>query len=177
MLTANEIKLQRANGNIVVEPWDPACLGPNSYDVHLHPKLMIYKEEVLDSRKENRTGEYTIPEEGFVLKPGKLYLGKTVEYTETNNLIPAYDGRSSVGRLGISSHVTAGFGDIGFKGNWTLEIVVVHPVRVYPYMRIGQLYWERPDGEVLQNTYHGKYQGERDIAASRMWKDRENENA
>lgn len=175
MLTKNEIIAQHDAGNIVITPWDPASLGPNSYDVRLAPELMIYKEIVLDAKRDNRTKTYTIPEEGLVLKPGILYLGKTVEYTESYDLIPMYEGRSSVGRLGIYSHVTAGFGDIGFKGNWTLEISVVQPVRVYPNMRIGQLYWHKPEGEIQGNTYQGKYQGSRDIVASRMWRDRENE--
>lgn len=175
MLTKNEIIAQHDAGNIIITPWDPASLGPNSYDVRLAPELMIYKEIILDSRRENRVERYIIPEEGLVLSPGVLYLGKTVEYTESHGLIPMYEGRSSVGRLGIFSHVTAGFGDIGFKGNWTLEISVIQHVRIYPYMRIGQLYWHQPEGEIRDNIYQGKYQDSRNIVASRMWRDRENE--
>ena len=107
-----------------------------------------------------------------MLRPGRLYLGKTVEWTSSPGFVPMYEGRSSLGRLGVSSHITAGFGDIGFEGNWTLEISVVQPVRIYPGMRIGQLYWHKPVGEIT-STYQGKYQGQEGIQASKLYEDRE----
>lgn len=172
MLTGNEIRNQYYAGNIVIEPFDEACVGPNSYDVHLSGELFCYTEATLDSRRENRGTTFKIPAEGMILWPGELYLGRTVEYTESPNHIPMYEGRSSLGRLGVSSHVTAGFGDIGFKGTWTLEITVAKAVRVYAGMRIGQLYWHRPDGLVLRR-YDGKYQGQEDATPSQLYKDRE----
>ena len=72
------------------------------------------------------------------------------------------------------SHVSAGFGDIGFKGSWTLEMVVAQPVRIYPGMRIGQIYWHKPVGEVT-DYYHGKYQGQRGIQPSKLYEDFEEE--
>lgn len=116
MLTGNEIKIQIESGNIGIYPYDENCIGPNSYDVRLGDQLMVYREAVLDARRENRTRVIDIPEEGLVLLPGKLYLGKTVEWTSSPWYVPMYEGRSSLGRLGISSHITAGFGDIGFEG-------------------------------------------------------------
>lgn len=172
MLTGNEIIIQHSIGSIVIEPFDPDCVGPNSYDVHLGDKLMVYTDVILDAKQENRTRTITIPEEGIVLRPGRLYLGKTVEWTSSPGFVPMYEGRSSLGRLGVSSHITAGFGDIGFEGNWTLEISVVQPVRIYPGMRIGQLYWHKPVGEIT-STYQGKYQGQEDIQASKLYEDRE----
>lgn len=170
MLTGNEIRIQVEAGNIVISPYDPACIGPNSYDVHLGDELMVYTEAVLDARENNRTRTIPIPPEGYVLKPGRLYLAKTREYTESLYHVPMYEGRSSLGRLGVSSHITAGFGDIGFRGNWTLEISVVQPARIYPGMRIGQLYWHKPDGAVLQR-YCGKYQDATDPVGSRLWQE------
>lgn len=172
MLTGNEIRIQIESGGIIIRPYDETCIGPNSYDVHLGDRLVVYWEAILDARRENRTRELLIPDDGLVLYPGRLYLGRTVEYTESPDFVPMYEGRSSLGRLGISSHITAGFGDIGFKGSWTLEISVVHPVRIYRGMRIGQLYWHKPVGEIA-STYRGKYQGQEDIQPSRLYEDRE----
>ena len=170
MLTANEIKIQHSIGNIVIEPFNPDCLGPNSYDVHLGTKLMVYNEAVLDPKAQNRTEVKEIPEEGFILWPGTLYLGFTEEYTENPLHVPGYDGRSSLGRLGVFSHATAGFGDIGYIGRWTLELSVVQPVRVYAGMKIGQLFWNKPEGEITKR-YNGKYQGAEDVMASKLWQD------
>ena len=98
---------------IVIEPFNPACLGTNSYDVHLSRFLAKYEDAVLDAKKHNKIQHFEIPEEGFVLEPGNLYLGSTVEYTETHNSVPFLEGKSSVGRLGIDIHATAGKGDVG----------------------------------------------------------------
>ena len=124
MLTGNEIKLQVAAGRITILPFSLENIGPNSYDVHLADELLAYKEAVLDPRQDNRYRTIKIPPEGLVLLPGRVYLGKTVEYTESPYHIPMDEGRSSLGRLGVFSHVSAGFGDVGFKGTWTLELVV-----------------------------------------------------
>ena len=172
MLTGNEIRIQVKSGNIKIEPYYPENIGPNSYDVHLSDELAYYKEAVLDPRQDNRYRVIKIPSEGLVLLPGRVYLGKTVEYTESPYHIPMYEGRSSLGRLGVFSHVSAGFGDIGFRGNWTLEFSVVQPVRIYKGMRIGQLYWHNPDGEILIR-YDGKYQGQTNATPSRLFQDRE----
>lgn len=172
MLTGNEIKLQVAAGRIVIHPFDEKNIGPNSYDVHLSDELIVYTEAVLDPRQDNRYRAIKIPPEGLVLIPGRFYLGKTVEYTESPYNIPMYEGRSSLGWLGVFSHVSAGFVDVGFKGTWTLELVVAQPVRIYPGLWIGQLYWHNPDGEVLKR-YGGKYQGQTAATPSRLYEDRE----
>jgi dCTP deaminase len=144
-----------ARGEIVIEPFDRECLGSNSYDVHLGKHLAVYVDEVLDAKKHNQIKELIIPEEGFVLQPGTLYLGVTEEYTETHNCVPFLEGKSSVGRLGIDIHATAGKGDVGFCNTWTLEISVSMPVRVYAGMPIGQLIYFLVDGDV-ENTYDRK---------------------
>lgn len=172
ILTGNEIKLQHEAGAIVIEPWDDARVNPNSYNVSLAPELMVYTEACLDPRQDNRTRTITIPDEGLVLTPGKLYLGRTNEWTETYGLVPKLEGRSSIGRLGMFIHVTAGYGDVGFRGYWTLEIVAVEPVRIYPNMEIGQLSYHPVCGEIT-DTYRGKYQGSREIVSSRMYREME----
>ncbi len=143
------------SGQIVIEPFDPSCLGTNSYDVHLSKNLAVYESEELDAKKHNTVRHFEIPEEGYVIKPGTLYLGVTEEYTETHNSVPFLEGKSSVGRLGIDIHATAGKGDVGFCNTWTLEISCVHPVRVYAGMPIGQLIYFMVDGEII-NYYNKK---------------------
>ena len=171
MLTKSEIIRQMELGNIIIDPLKEGALsGPNSCDIHLGSTLLIYDEEVLDIKKENKTTRIEIPEEGYILLPGVLYLGETEEYTETHGFIPKIDGVSSGGRLGMSIHVTAGFGDLGFCGKWTLEITVIHPLRIYPGSRIGQIYYDVPVGEVT-DTYHGKYQNSLEVKASESFKD------
>ena len=155
ILTDVQILESIEKGEIVIEPYDRKSLGTNSYDVHLGKYLAIYTEEILDARKHNPIKEIIIPEDGFVLQPGTLYLGVTQEYTETHASVPFLEGKSSVGRLGIDIHATAGKGDVGFCNTWTLEISCVHPVRVYAGMPIGQLIYFKVDG-AIENYYNKK---------------------
>ena len=155
ILTDVEILKEIEKGTIIIEPYDPSCLGTNSYDVHLGKHLAVYKDEVLDAKKHNEIEHFDIPEEGFVLQPGELYLGVTLEYTETHAHVPFLEGKSSTGRLGIDIHATAGKGDVGFCNTWTLEISVSRPVRVYEGMPIGQLIYFLIEGEV-KNYYNKK---------------------
>ena len=173
MYTHDKIMEAIQRGEIVIDPFDPKSVGPNSVDVHLGNTLTFYVGDVLDPYKDNESITVPISEEGYVLQPNKLYLANTMEYTETHAAIPCYDGRSSFGRLGLFSHVTAGFGDIGFCGQWTLEIVVPQPLRIYPGLRIGQIYFHEPDGPLPECGYAGKYQGSRGTLTSRMFMDRE----
>jgi dCTP deaminase len=143
------------SGDIVIEPFDPKCLGTNSYDVHLAKHLAVYKDRVLDAKKHNTIEEIEIGPEGIVLQPGTLYLGVTEEYTETHTTVPFLEGKSSVGRLGIDIHATAGKGDVGFCNSWTLEISCVQPVRVYAGMPIGQLIYFKVEGDII-NYYNKK---------------------
>ncbi len=78
-------------------------------------------------KKDNPAKTIIIPETGFVLWPNTLYLGRTVELTKTHGFVPQIEGRSSIARLGIDIHKTAGWGDDGFENYWTLEIVATHP--------------------------------------------------
>lgn len=227
MLTGDEIERQIKKGNIKIDPYDPSCINPNSYNLKLHPQLLIYARDSdranllppvkadnfnkafdaaikslqnqyepvkvpepptltldckvahkptieslsmapIDMRANNETIEFTIPEEGYVLQPGVLYIGRTVERTSTDKFIPMINGRSSGGRLGISIHICAGFGDIGFDGTWTLEITAVEPVRIYPYAEIAQVCYFQPVGKIGK-LYRGRYHGQEDATASRFY--------
>ena len=150
ILTDKSIIEAIEKGEIVIKHLNKEKIGTNSIDVHLAPFLSTYKREILDVKNRNETQLIPIPKEGFVLLPGELYLGSTVEYTEFHNHVPFCEGKSSLGRLGINIHATAGKGDIGFKGHWTLEISVINPVRIYPLMPIAQLIVFMPYGDVLQ---------------------------
>lgn len=126
---------------------------------------------ILDMAVEPKTATFDIPDRGAVLFPGRLYLARTIEYTESPVYVPMLEGRSSVGRLGIEVHISAGFGDRGFANHWTLEISVVEPVRIYAGVDICQVAFHEVDQE--GPVYSGKYQGDRDSppGASRLWKE------
>jgi len=155
ILSDKKILASIENGEIVIDPYDRSCLGTNSYDVHLGKYLATYAHFPLDAKKHNPIEHFEIPEEGFVIEPGTLYLGVTEEYTETHNSVPFLEGKSSVGRLGIDIHATAGKGDVGFCNTWTLEISCTHPVRVYAGMPIGQLIYFSVEGDI-ENYYNKK---------------------
>lgn len=286
MLTGDEIERQIQKGNILIDPYDPKRINPNSYNLCLHPQLLVYsrgsdrsydiptgnpdpvldylirekarlgngdinvqqhidndnidevvqkvaeintpnknetvltentfstddpfvrrinindsrtviksysdlKGEIadkyvsvdefknfkesdlllnpIDMHSKNEIIEFNIPETGYVLRPGVLYIGRTVERTATEKYIPMLNGRSSGGRLGISIHVCAGFGDIGFDGTWTLEITVVEPVIVYPNVEIAQVSYFTPCGNT-DRKYRGRYYGQTDATASRFYR-------
>lgn len=176
ILSDKEILKEIENKQIVIEPFDRNCLGTNSYDVHLGKYLATYTNRILDAKQHNPIETFEIPEEGFVLQAGILYLGVTLEYTETHNTVPFLEGKSSVGRLGIDIHATAGKGDVGFCNTWTLEISCTHPVRIYAGMPIGQLIYFKVAGEI-ENYYNKKVNAkynERTImpVESMMWKNK-----
>lgn len=163
-------------GNIIIEPFIRECLGTNSYDVHLGKYLATYKNRVLDAKVHNEIENFEIPKEGFVLQPNTLYLGVTVEYTETHRHVPFLEGKSSTGRLGIDIHATAGKGDVGFSNTWTLEISCAQPVRIYPGMPIGQLIYFVVEGDI-ETTYNTKGNAKYNNKTTRpvesmMWKNK-----
>lgn len=169
ILSGREIE-KEINHNIIIKPYNKDQLNPNSYNLKLHDELVVYDEVVLDMKKDNKTKTIKIPPEGLVLKPGKLYLGRTVEYTETYKYAPMLEGRSSIGRLGMFVHITAGFGDVGFKGYWTLEIVVTEPIRIYPGVEVCQLYYHEMKGDAKEYN-SSKYQENKGIQSSKLYKE------
>lgn len=185
VLLGSEIINEYKENKITIEPYNEKHVGPNSLDVTLNNKLVTYvpieivyrdslegyivsplddpSEIIVDMAKENKYYEIEIPAEGLILVPGILYLGMTNEKAGSDFYIPMYEGRSSLARLGVQSHLSAGFGDICFKSNWTLEITVVHLTKIYPNRRIGQVYFHKVDEDARVNLinnnkfYSGKY--------------------
>jgi len=169
ILSGDEIR-QRMGNDIVIDPFDDQRVNPNSYNMTLHNELLIYEEVVVDMKQPNRTRRIIIPEDGLVLTPHQLYLARTAERTETHNLVPMIEGRSSIGRLGLFVHVTAGFGDVGFCGYWTLEMFAVQPVRIYPNVPICQIFYHEITGEI-QEYCSDKYQNNEDIQPSLLFQE------
>lgn len=175
ILTGKEILKRIENKEIIISPFSEENIGPNSYNLSLHNELLVYQDTILDPKKQLQTSLEKIPDEGLILNPGVLYLGRTKEYTETFNCVPMIEGRSSIGRLGMFVHITAGFGDIGFKGFWTLEISVIKPVKIYANMKLCQIYYHTICGDQSIQYNSNKYQNNQGIQPSLMYKDFENE--
>lgn len=176
ILSDKAILAEIEQGAILIEPFRAECLGTNSYDVHLGKYLATYTNRVLDAKEHNKIEEFSIPADGFILQPNTLYLGVTEEYTETHRHVPFLEGKSSIGRLGIDIHATAGKGDVGFCNTWTLEISCSQPVRIYAGMPIGQLIYFAVEGEIT--NYYNKKRNAKYIdrtvkpVESMMWKNK-----
>lgn len=161
-------KLQESK--LIIDPFYEEQLNPNSYNLRLHNELATYKNTPLDMKKENELETFSIPASGFLLKPNTLYLARTIEYTATDYYVPMLEGRSSIGRLGLNIHVTAGFGDVGFSGYWTLEMHSVVPIWIYPGIDICQIYYHTLQGAF--NLYKkGKYSNNQGIQGSKLYLD------
>ncbi|MAF36059.1 dCTP deaminase [archaeon] len=158
--------------DIIISPFNEKQLNPNSYNLRLHNELMVYDAPILDMKKKNPTKTIVIPEEGLVLEPGKLYLGRSLEHTETKKHVPLLEGRSSIGRLGLFVHA-AGFGDVGFTGYWTLHLSCTQPVRVYPRIEICQIFYHTLEGDFT--VYSGSYQNNTGITPSQLYKELESD--
>lgn len=169
ILSGKEIK-RKLGSDILIDPFNDHQVGPNSYNLRLHDELLVYEDAMLDMKKQHAVKKITIPQEGMVLEAGKLYLGRTLEYTKTDNYVPMLEGRSSIGRLGLFVHITAGFGDVGFNGFWTLEIFCVQPIKVYPGVEICQIFYHTIEGEYSRYSSN-KYQNNRGIQPSLLYKD------
>lgn len=194
LLSGPQIADEVKKGTIVIDPYNPDRINPNSYDLCLDKGLAVYATlypsnefpwapagvgdktwtgepykpyGYLDMKREEELITKEIPDTGLILYPGVLYLGSTVERTFTDKYAPKIDGKSSVGRLGMGVHVTAGFGDVGFDGRWTLEITVVHPLKVYPGVPICQVAFSDVKGDLA--PYRGLYQHQTGIAKSRYF--------
>lgn len=170
ILSGKEIK-SRLGKDIVIDPFSESRLNPNSYNLSLHNQLLVYRDPILDMKKAHETDELIIPQDGLLLQPNQLYLGRTQEYTyTTNGLVPMIEGRSSIGRLGLFIHITAGFGDVGFAGYWTLEIFCVLPIRIYPHVEICQIFYHLIEGDYTLYD-GGKYQNNRGVQPSFLYKE------
>lgn len=189
ILTKSAIRQKIKDGSIVITPYDESQLNPNSYDVRFGDTLAVYKglakldndgdpfiatNFCADCKTEGdfKIKTFEIPESGVILMPGILYLATTLEYTESHDTVPYLDGKSSTARAGMKIHLTAGRGDVGFCGHWTMEIEVTHPIRVYAGMKVGQITWHTVEGEI-ETTYKetGQYNNRNIVPmGSGIWK-------
>lgn len=185
ILTGSAIRSEVASGAIKITPFDAARINPASYDLTLGSRVAVYRDVVhadfaapnanfapgcnvtarnslsgyIDAAKKNEVAEYEMDERGLLLRPGIGYLMHTSERITTDRYVPIIDGKSSIGRLFAYCHVTAGYGDPGFDGQYTLEVVVIHPLRVYPGMRFCQMRFHTMVGDPVLYQSAGHYKG------------------
>lgn len=173
ILTGLKIEEEWRAGRINIDPFDKTKLNPNSYNLTLADELFVYNERPLDMKKENALNQVEFTKNGALLKPNRVYLARTKERTSTDYYAPMIEGRSSVGRLGLFIHVTAGFGDVGFDGFWTLELHCVEPVVIYPNVEIAQIYFHTVDGDITKYGGDGraKYNWNNGVQPSYMYKE------
>ena len=183
ILSDRDIRKQIENSRVVIEPFDPEAVQPSSIDLHVDDTFRIFansrypyidvKKKMDDLTEEVRVG----PEEPFILHPGEFVLGSTLEkVTLPDDIVTRIEGKSSLGRLGLLIHSTAGFVDAGWSGHLTLELsnVANLPITIYPGMKIGQLSFvqlsepaETPYGS---GAIGSKYQGQQGPTPSRYWR-------
>lgn len=156
ILTGKEIKKHVENGSITISPFKEEQLGHESYDYHIDSKLLEIEDIPIDPKKETSFREIKFTDDGFILNPQKIYLANTLEEIGSDKFVPLLIGNSSLGRLGLFLQITADLGNIGAKHKWTLELKAVQPIKIYPMMRVGQVSFWQPDGD-LSLTYKGKY--------------------
>ena len=184
VLSDRTIKEEIAAGRIVIDPLGVNAIQPASVDVHLDSGFLVFRNSRLpfiDVRKgmDDLTEKVEIEDDvPFILHPGEFVLGSTLEHIELpDNLVARVEGKSSLGRLGLLIHSTAGYVDPGFKGHLTLELsnVANLPITLYYGMKIGQLSYVRlttpaefPYGSPELGS---KYQGQMDATASRIHQD------
>ncbi len=157
MLSGEEIKRRMESGDIVINPQEHVVINPNSVNLSLNKDIGYYTEPILDLKKNNKIESITIGENGLTLTPDKIYVARTNEWTETNNLVPMMSGRSSLGRLGYHVHCSAGMGSIGYKGYWHMGVRPTMPIKVYENMKCCQIYYFTTEGEIT-DTYKGSMQ-------------------
>jgi dCTP deaminase len=154
MIIAKKHLLQHVkSGKIHVLPFDPNLVGVNSIDVRLGNTVKVLQMNAvdhIDPRLPQRYLEIPLSYGGTILYPHQCYLGHTIEEIGSDYFVPIYEGRSSIGRMFMASHITAGFGEIGFKKQWTLEIKVSMPIKVWPGMKIGQVFFVMPSDRSIR---------------------------
>lgn len=192
ILSDTEILQRLDDGNIVISPFQEKHLNPNSVDLTLNPTCKVYRMEyktqpeeqrgilrtpvfepaVLDCRKDNPTVEFEIGEEGYVLSPNIVYLYRVNEEIGVGkNVCARVEGKSSLGRLGLFVHITAGWIDAGFRGSLVLELHCVQPIRIYPNMKIAQICFMQVAGKVREaygDKAGSKYMNQTGVQASKM---------
>lgn len=170
ILTGQEIHNQYIQNNINIIPYNKEQINPNSYDFRLSDTLKIYRNNILDPKVKQDVDEIKMnKEEGYILKPGKIYLACTEEKMGSKKFIPIIRAKSSIARMGLFIHITADLIDIGSFNQWTLQLHAVQPVKIFPGMLIGQVTFWEPKGQIT--LYDGKYNGLMGPQPSQIYKD------
>jgi dCTP deaminase len=182
VLSDRSIKAEIEAGRLVFEPYEPAMVQPSSVDVRVDNRFRVFhnaRYPFIDVRRpmDDLTELVEVADdEPFILHPGEFVLGQTLERVRLpDDLVARLEGKSSLGRLGLLIHSTAGFVDAGFEGNLTLELsnVANLPITIYHGMPIGQISFMRMDGPV-ESPYgspetRSKYQGQAEPTPSRFY--------
>jgi dCTP deaminase len=173
ILSGVQIQAEIEAHEIEIDPFDPAQLNPASYDLTLGDEVVqynVFSDQILDVKKEWPIHREMIGQDGFIIYPNAGYLMHTRERIYTEHFVPVLDGKSSLGRLFVSIYQTAGYGDPGFNGQYTLEVTTLYPIRLYAGMRIAQMRFHCMDGPV--KLYDGQYTGEnsKGPVPSRAWR-------
>ena len=170
ILTGEKIKEEVEKSRICISPFDDTCLEPNSYGFKLSHEFITYeKNQILDPKIDPIIYKFGIPEQGYVLQPNKIYLGRTLETMGSNYYAKTLHARFSVSSMGMWIQFSAPLGHTGAIIPWTLEIMVAHPIRVYPKMLIGKIAFWLNEGE--EYLYNGKYRGSETVIASKSYLD------
>jgi len=156
ILTGNAIIEAIQAGEILFDPFLVDQVNPNSINYRIGDELYLLSQGIVDPKEEKLYERLEFGRDGYVLEPGKLYLGHTQEKIGSKLYVPKLIGRSSVGRLGLFLQVTADLGQLGDAHQWTLELRVVQPLRIYPGMKIGQVSFWTVLGDVAA-IYSGGY--------------------
>lgn len=157
ILSGLKIKEGIKDKKIFIEPFEENLMNPNSYNYRLGEELLEICEEIIDCKKQTKYKRIKLTEEGYLLKPHKLYLASTLEKIGSNEYVTQLIGRSSIGRLGLFLQVTAPLGHVGCNHHWTLELKSVQPLKIYPGMKIGQVTFWLIDGNKEKTYENGRY--------------------
>jgi dCTP deaminase len=182
ILSDHTLREEIAAGRIVIDPFDPACIQPSSVDLHVDAQFRVFANSrypFIDVKQEMPDLTELVevkPDEPFILHPGEFVLGSTLERVAVpNDLVARLEGKSSLGRLGLLIHSTAGYVDPGWDGYLTLELsnVANLPITLYPGMKIGQISFFKltTEADVPYGAAGNKYQGQRGPTASRFFQD------
>lgn len=149
ILSGDEIKNQVRSGQITINPFLIENINPNSYNYRIGKEIIEIDEAIIDPKQSHSVRNIEMDEGGFLLKPNKLYLARTLEEIGSNKFVASLIGRSSIGRLGLFLQITADLGHLGTSHCWTLELHAVQPLKIYPFMKIGQVSFWEPDSSSL----------------------------
>lgn len=169
ILTGNQIIKEVKDNKITIKPFNIDKITTNSYDLTLGNKLVIYTDDILDPKKKPNIKEITIPDDGYVMQKGEFLLGHSNETVGSEHFVPIIHAKSSIARLGLFIHITSGLFDIGCICDATFHLYATLPIRLYRNMPIAQITFWHTKGDV--KLYNGKYQGDKGIAPSRIYKD------